>query len=60
MTSLLLVTFLSCSQVVEIANRVINVSALTMQQKTEILNELRRTIISCPIVIKSNDGKKSL
>jgi len=32
---------------------------LTLQQKTEILFELRNDIPTCPLIIKSNETKKT-
>lgn len=57
MGTLFLTTFLSCRQVVTIANRLVSISLLTPQQKNEILVELRKTVPSCPLVIKPNDLK---
>jgi hypothetical protein len=59
MGTLFLTTILSCQQVIAIANRLVNVSLLTSQQKNEILLELRKTVPSCPLVIKPNDSKRT-
>jgi hypothetical protein len=57
MFTLFLTTILTCSDIVMIANRLINVKLLTPQQKTEILWELKKVVPSCPLIIKSNDRK---
>ena len=57
MFTLFLTTILSCSDIVGIANRLVNVKLLTPQQKIEILLELKKVVPSCPLVIKSNERK---
>jgi hypothetical protein len=59
MGALFLTTILSCHQVAIIANRLVNISLLTSQQKNEILIELRKTVPSCPLIIKANDSKRN-
>jgi hypothetical protein len=54
MFTLFLTTILSCSDIVTIANRLVNVKLLTPQQKTEILWELKKVVPSCPLIIKPN------
>lgn len=56
MGTLFLTTVLSCQQVLNIANRLVNISLLSPQQKTEILLELKKVVPSCPLIIKQ-DGK---
>lgn len=51
------ITIISCSQAIEIFNRLQNVIGLTPIQKTEIKKEIRKVIPSCPILIQ-NDTKK--
>lgn len=58
MGTLLLTTILSCNQVIEISNRLIDISLLSPKQKMEIINELRKTVPSCPLIIKPNNSKK--
>jgi hypothetical protein len=57
MATLFITTILSCSEIVMIANRLVNVKLLSPQQKTEILLELKQVVPSCPLVIKSNVRK---
>jgi hypothetical protein len=57
MTPLFLVTILSCSDIVLIANRLVNVRLLTPEQKIEILRELKKVVPSCPLIIKPNGTK---
>jgi hypothetical protein len=52
MGTLLLTTILSCNQVIQISNRLIDISLLSPKQKMEIINELRKTVPSCPVLIK--------
>jgi hypothetical protein len=51
--SIFLVTFLNCSQVQAIANRLQNIALLTPEQKTEIIQELRKVVPTCPVIIKN-------
>ena len=57
MIALFLTTFLSCSDLVKIANRLANVKMLTPEQKTEILLELKKLDLTCPLNIKSDEQK---
>ena len=54
MVALLITTTISCSDAVKIINRLSNVSGLTPIQKTEIVQEVRKTIPFCPVVIKKD------
>jgi hypothetical protein len=53
---LLTTTIISCTDALKIINRIVNVTGLTPLQKTEIIQEVRKTIPFCPVVIK-NDKK---
>ena len=57
MIALFLTTFLSCSDIVKIANKLTNVKMLTPEQKTEILWELKKVVPTCPLIIKSDEQK---
>lgn len=59
MEPILLTTIISCQQVIGILSRLQNVAFLSPQQKADIVAELRKAVPSCPIVVQSNDGKKS-
>jgi uncharacterized protein YkuJ len=48
---ILLVTFLSCNQLLGIVNRLQNIVSLTSQQKKEIVIELRKVVPTCPVII---------
>jgi hypothetical protein len=50
---LFLTTVISCSQLNSMMNRVIVHTDLSVKQKTEIIEEFRKVIPSCPLVIKS-------
>jgi hypothetical protein len=52
-------TVISCSQAMNVIQRIKNVSGLTESQKTEIIQEVRKTIPSCPIKIIKDDGRNS-
>ena len=56
MVALLLTTTISCTDAVKIINRLVSVTGLTPIQKIEIIQEVRKTIPFCPVVIK-NDTK---
>jgi uncharacterized protein YkuJ len=49
--SILLVTFLSCNQLLGIIDRLQNIASLTSQQKQEIVIELRKVVPTCPVII---------
>ncbi len=51
--SIFLVTFLNCSQVQAIANKLQNIALLTSNQKIEIIQELKKAVPTCPVIIKS-------
>jgi hypothetical protein len=53
--SIFLITFLSCSQVQTVVNRLQGIAMLTPQQKTEIAQELKKVVPSCPVIIRKND-----
>jgi len=55
MIPLLVSTIISCTDAIKIINRVSNVADLTVQQKSEIISELRSLVPTCPVTIK-NDG----
>ncbi len=57
MVPLFLTTILSCSDIMMIANKLVNVKLLTSEQKTEILLELKKVVPSCPLIIKPNARK---
>lgn len=52
MGSLFLITFLSCSQVQAILMRIQKANYLTSEQKTEVIEELKASVPTCPIFIK--------
>jgi hypothetical protein len=51
--NIFLITFLSCSQVQAIAARLQNIALLTSQQKNEIIEEIKKVVPSCPVIIKN-------
>lgn len=53
--SIFLVTFLSCNQLLAIANRLQNIAMLTTQQKNEIMMELIKVVPTCPVIINQNE-----
>jgi hypothetical protein len=50
--SIFLVTFLNCSQVQAIANRLQNIAMITPEQKYEIIKEIKKVVPTCPVIIK--------
>lgn len=52
MVALFLTTTISCSQIPKIISNVQKAVALTEKQKIEIIQEVRKFVPSCPIVIK--------
>ena len=53
MVALFLTTTISCNQILGMVNRVQKAVGLSEQQKIEIIQEVRKFIPSCPIIIKS-------
>ena len=51
----LLSATISCTQAMGIIHRVTKVVGLTEVQKTEIVQEIRKTIPFCPVTIKQDD-----
>jgi hypothetical protein len=45
-------TIISCSDAVSIIHRITNVVGLTQLQKTEIVQEVRKSIPLCPVIVK--------
>ena len=54
MVALLLTTTISCAEALNIVQRLLNVPGLTAVQKTEIIQEVRKTIPFCPVVIEKD------
>jgi hypothetical protein len=51
MVALLLTTTISCTQAMSIIHRLVSVVGLTEVQKTDIIQEIRKVLPSCPIKI---------
>jgi hypothetical protein len=51
--SIFLVTFLNCSQVQAIVTRLYNIALLTPEQKIEIIQEIKKVVPTCPVIIKN-------
>jgi hypothetical protein len=51
---LLLTASITCTQAVNLLQRLTKVVGLTELQKTEIIVEIRKTIPSCPVTIKKD------
>ena len=49
-------TIISCSDALNVIQRLTKVVGLTQLQKTEIVQEIRKTIPFCPVIVKK-DGK---
>lgn len=52
MVALFLTTTISCSQTLAMINRIQRALSLSEKQKIEIVQEIRKFVPSCPIVIK--------
>ena len=50
----LLTATISCSQAMGVINRVQRVAGLTEVQKTEIVQEIRKVIPFCPVIVKQD------
>jgi hypothetical protein len=55
MVTLLLTTTISCADALSIIHRLTKVTGLTPIQKSEIIQEVRKTIPFCPVTIKKDD-----
>jgi len=53
--TLLLATTISCADALSIIHRLTKVNGLTPIQKSEIIQEVRKTIPFCPVTIKKDD-----
>jgi hypothetical protein len=53
--SILLVTFLSCNQVLAISYRLQGIAMLSPQQKYEIMVELKKVVPTCPVIINQDE-----
>ena len=51
MVVLLASTIISCSDALSIIHRITNIVGLTEIQKTEIIQEIRKVIPSCPVKV---------
>ena len=47
-------TIITCSQAISVINRVQRVIGLTEVQKTEIVQEIRKVIPFCPVIVKQD------
>jgi hypothetical protein len=55
MVTLLLTTTISCADALSLINRLSRVVGLTPIQRTEIIQEIRKVIPLCPVIIKKDD-----
>ena len=59
MFALFLTTTITCSQAFELFNRIQTNRALSPQLKTELLETIRETIPTCPVIIKENERRNT-
>lgn len=59
MVVLLSTTIITCSQAINVIQRLKKVVGLTESQKTEIIQEVRKTIPYCPIKIVEDDTRNT-
>ena len=55
MVTLLLTTTISCTDALGIIHRLTKVTGLTLIQKSEIIQEVRKSVPFCPVTIKKDD-----
>jgi hypothetical protein len=55
MVVFLTTTIISCSDATNLIYRIIRVMGLTEVQRTEIVQEIRKVVPSCPVKIVKND-----
>jgi hypothetical protein len=55
MVALLLTITISCADALSLINRLSRVVGLTPIQRTEIIQEIRKVIPLCPVIIKKDD-----
>jgi hypothetical protein len=55
MVVLLSATIISCSQALQIIDRLQKIVGLTPIQKSEILVEIKKVIPSCPVIVKTKN-----
>jgi hypothetical protein len=51
--NIFLITFLSCSQVQAVANRLQNIAMITLEQKNKIIEEIKKVVPTCPVIINN-------
>jgi len=54
MISLFLTTTITCSQAVQIINRIQTHINLPQQVKVELIETIRKVIPTCPVIVKNN------
>lgn len=59
MVALLLTTTISCSDALAIISRAIKVVGLTNQQKLEIIQVIRQSVPTCPLIVVPDERPKS-
>ena len=59
MGTLILAIFISCTELSAIAKRLENSKSLTVEQKTDIIKELKNVTPSCPTEFNLNEKSKS-
>lgn len=52
-------TIINCSDAISIINRITKVVGLTNQQRIEIIQTIQKSIPSCPLIIRTNDSKRT-
>lgn len=53
----LLTTLITCSQLSQLVSNVTSVVKMNEQQKREIVEELKKSITSCPLIIQNKEKK---
>lgn len=52
-------TIISCSQAIQLISNVSKVVGLSGQQRMEIIDEIKKIVPSCPVIIKENERRNT-
>jgi len=59
MVALFLTTTITCGQAFELFSRIRKNHSLSPELRTELIETIRETIPTCPVIIKENERRKS-
>lgn len=52
-------TIITCSQAIQLISNVSKVVGLNNQQRIEIIEEIKKVVPSCPVIIKENERRNT-